>query len=72
MCRVMDMSRNESGTELQFVVMGIKSREKLMRAIGMLEGAAWATNGSISDMLYDIATLVREAIGVQGGGKDDA
>ena len=49
-------------------IMSTKSRELLLRAIGMLEGAAWMANESNTvEMLESTADLIREAIGMQGG-----
>lgn len=54
-------------------IMSTKSRELLLRAIGMLEGAAWmADKAQMAEMLDSVADMIREAIGKGRKDEDDA
>lgn len=39
-----------------------EKRKLLIRAIGMLEGAAWLSNNGAGEMMDEVAALIRKAI----------
>lgn len=65
------MDSKNNGAQLA-PIMSTKSRELLLRAIGMLEGAAWmADKAQTAEMLDSVADMIREAIGKGRKDEDD-
>lgn len=46
-----------------------ENRELLIRAIGMLEGAAWLSNNGAGEMMDEVAALIRKAVGMEEKGE---
>lgn len=42
-----------------------EKRELLIRAIGMLEGAAWLSDNGTGEMMEEVANLIRKAVGME-------